>query len=1483
MAKHQYQPINDGNNDDIPWQDDKGRVEREIMEIEGWINNKFQVDPEGIERREMIDNNNNCKHRFHIRVEDTEETQINGVRRIKEGIENPIKNGEEMSGASEQMTDENDQKLITKLVAMDSGTSKHTHRHGEEKNRLCIRSWKLKRPVFFNTPGGLVRSERKGIYIIPALDNLKYEAYIIEGGMDLISPFLIQKSSRKKGQWIMITDRKNPIMKNKKTGREVPLIIINEIPYLDLIKTYKNKLDNEKNKRLKKNARIIAQQIKMEKGKIENLEFFNKSRGKDSELNELILFILEEIKKENIRETSNIQMDLDVMNIEESNTKEYCPYHNRNEKDKCKSKNHLPGDSKSCIACLLGKYRKMPTRRTYRRAFNKPQLEYLKEKFLNLVKSTITDYKEKVKEKRESLKFGDRISMDVTFSSELSSQGDVCTYTIKDKATNWQEPYPIKGWPKAQTSVDVLKEFISTIKDEVRIGIIRTDNGSEFTAKVFKDFIKNTLKAMHHTGIPYAPETELDHESLHAVMNACVRAMLVQSGLPVDLWPYAVKAYFWLRNRFYKNPNMNNKTAYEKRFGLPYDGIDEYTWGQGCVYAVDFHMPFYEKYASSSREGIIIGRESGGFMIIDVQHAVENKGELYIIKSNKVKLIDGDFPGRRYNFSSKYRTEKWDLKHKNKIKRCTRCSLLILENKPNCKQCINKKNKKAHTMDPSGCREAACKCTINQQNREMGEEEYEDPWDELIRNEEEPDEISEDESKSESDIESEEELEKERRRSPRDRKRNNRYIETISYNYQEEKEEEKDEEDPTEWDLIEDEETKEELYQTISGKSLLNQLKLHKKKIKEMKITYQESMNYNEIYSKEEYKEVAKMAKKNKNKNQENKNRKNINDMISEIETEMNIGRIIGDIGATKKISTAKARNTTSGRAAIIKEVMNILSFETINKECKTWEEITKNNPQARFADTAMLMVIKNAEMAIEDQITKARLVILGNKIKDINNEIKIHEETLYEKPIGLAANLMNIAYGSFGEDYTTLYADIKNAYCQAQYGGKEELWISIDKNILEMPEIKAILEIEEEKMNEIKNGKKLYFKINRSLYGTDRGAYDLGIHLRSKVKELEWIENKDVETNLYYKDIKHNGKMHRIIMTVYVDDVTLSGPREIVIKEYNKLAKIMEFKEGYTFKGRTLGHNIHNIRSEDKNKRIKAIEMKGYIEMVVEEYKIISKRELIEKQTPMNNSFYTKISPENLEKGVMENHAASFKGKLLWLSRTARPDITFAVHVITRYGSNKWNKLADEILYNIICYLNSTKNLALFLTVDLRDIDKLYTRNYTDSDYGGCISSGRSTSGYVCKLVGEYGTDILLDWGSKRQGYVSNSSAESEIIALSYGLNMGILPTTMLSELITNNKNMKTKIYIDSKAAMQAVQASYSIKLRYLSKTQRLSISRLNEILFGENDLNAEVEYINTVNNIADFFTKALDPIAFQKHRESLGMRKLETEDIIN
>ena len=77
----------------------------------------------------------------------------------------------------------------------------------------------------------------------------------------------------------------------------------------------------------------------------------------------------------------------------------------------------------------------------------------------------------------------------------------------------------------------------------------------------------------------------------------------------------------------------------------------------------------------------------------------------------------------------------------------------------------------------------------------------------------------------------------------------------------------------------------------------------------------------------------------------------------------------------------------------------------------------------------------------------------------------------------------------------------------------------------------------------------------------------------------------------------------------------------------------------------------------------------------------------------------------------------------------------------------------------------------------------------------------------------------------------------------------------------------------IDNTQAILAIKNGYSKKLRYLPRTQRVSIGALNEI-WRDPAVALEVEYVQSAEHKGDFFTKELGAAMFKEARERVGMR---------
>ena len=65
----------------------------------------------------------------------------------------------------------------------------------------------------------------------------------------------------------------------------------------------------------------------------------------------------------------------------------------------------------------------------------------------------------------------------------------------------------------------------------------------------------------------------------------------------------------------------------------------------------------------------------------------------------------------------------------------------------------------------------------------------------------------------------------------------------------------------------------------------------------------------------------------------------------------------------------------------------------------------------------------------------------------------------------------------------------------------------------------------------------------------------------------------------------------------------------------------------------------------------------------------------------------------------------------------------------------------------------------------------------FVDADLAGCPHTAKSTSGLWLQISGPKGTQFPIAWSSRRQGAVSSSTTEAEMISLAEGLFVEALP----------------------------------------------------------------------------------------------------------
>ncbi|XP_065222461.1 uncharacterized protein LOC135847012 [Planococcus citri] len=121
--------------------------------------------------------------------------------------------------------------------------------------------------------------------------------------------------------------------------------------------------------------------------------------------------------------------------------------------------------------------------------------------------------------------------------------------------------------------------------------------------------------------------------------------------------------------------------------------------------------------------------------------------------------------------------------------------------------------------------------------------------------------------------------------------------------------------------------------------------------------------------------------------------------------------------------------------------------------------------------------------------------------------------------------------------------------------------------------------------------------------------------------------------------------------------------------------------------------------------------------------------------------------------------------------------------------------------LKRVICYLNSMINFKLVYKFD-PTIKQLEC--YSDTDFAGCPTTSRSTTGFLIKYA-----DAAISWISKQQQLVADSSCEAKLISAIEALKETIWILRLFQELI--NLSTVPVLLVDNKNAIRISRGSTS------------------------------------------------------------------------
>ena len=362
-------------------------------------------------------------------------------------------------------------------------------------------------------------------------------------------------------------------------------------------------------------------------------------------------------------------------------------------------------------------------------------------------------------------------------------------------------------------------------------------------------------------------------------------------------------------------------------------------------------------------------------------------------------------------------------------------------------------------------------------------------------------------------------------------------------------------------------------------------------------------------------------------------------------------------------------------------------------------------------------------------------------------------------------------------------------------------------------------------------------WKLKKAVYGSSR-APRLWHKTLEKFLRSIGFERSIADACLYHRKKRDNPA----IIYFHVDDL-------IICSDFDSVKTIIQ-----TFRRKFEIHEL-GFPSETLGMQIERSELGIRLSCEKSEKKIIMEYEMNEAK-PSNTPLTPGLrlpSLHNVENPMEIEKFRQLLGKLLYISRCVRYDISYAVTLLSRYSS-KHNKNLWYHLKGILRYLNNQKLVLFYKFNSNKKKDRTGNIHvFSDASYGDDETSKRSTIGNIV-LWNEY----IISWNSGKTKCVTLSTCESEFMSASEAIRTALFLKKVTLE--TLNSDLSLKLYIDNQSSIKWLKNSCG----YQAQTKHIDI-RYHFVREMYSDGLLEIQYLPTDNQIADIFTK---PLSLQKHK---------------
>ncbi|CAI7891981.1 unnamed protein product [Closterium sp. NIES-54] len=154
---------------------------------------------------------------------------------------------------------------------------------------------------------------------------------------------------------------------------------------------------------------------------------------------------------------------------------------------------------------------------------------------------------------------------------------------LKDDYTNYLWVAPLACRSDMAAAFLAWHREMKTKLPTKSLAALCTDNGGEYTANVFTDYL-GSYDIIHQTSLPHTPQQKGVAERVNRIPMDRVRAMTTGASLSSKSWPYALEYAAWLHNRINCSSNPSAHSPYYMMTGKAADVSMVRTFDCLCYY-----------------------------------------------------------------------------------------------------------------------------------------------------------------------------------------------------------------------------------------------------------------------------------------------------------------------------------------------------------------------------------------------------------------------------------------------------------------------------------------------------------------------------------------------------------------------------------------------------------------------------------------------------------------------------------------------------------------------------------------------------------------------------------------------------------------------------------------------------------------------------------------------------------------------------------